>query len=109
MLKVTVVSPKVTERKGSGVKGAYHLRIQDVYIHFADRDGNPEPFPAKVEVLLDTLKTDERTGEILSPEQPAYAPGEYTLHPSAIYLDRKTGRLAVSPRLTPVNGGKRTA
>jgi hypothetical protein len=109
MLKITVVSPKVTERRGptKDGKSTYHLRIQDTYFHFSNREGELDAFPSKVEVLLDTLRVDEKSGEILTPEQPAYGPGEYTLHPSAVYLDRKTGRLAISPRLTPL--AKRTA
>ena len=90
MLKFTVVSAAVRELNGTSAKSgkAYALRFQTVYAHTVDRDGVVAPFPEKLEVILDTGA------------QP-YAPGDYTLHPSAVYVDQN-GRLACSPRLVPV-------
>lgn len=64
------------------------LRVQTAYAHIVNEQGETAPYPEKFEVTL-------RDG------QSPYAPGDYTLHPSAIYLDRD-GRLAVAPRLVPV-------
>lgn len=90
MIKVTVAQTKIQERKGdSKVTGKpYHLRIQDAYLHSVDGEGNQPPFPEKFEILLDS-------------DQAPWAPGEYTLHPSAIFLNRD-GRLSCAPRLTPI-------
>lgn len=92
MIRVTVAQTTVRELKGvsnkSGTPRPYHLRFQSGYAFTVDKDGNTPPYPEKFEISLDQ-------------EQPAYAPGEYTLHPSAVYVDRD-GRLAIAPRLTPV-------
>lgn len=89
MLKVTVAQTTVKEVKGvSKTSGKpYHMRFQSAYAHTVDKEGNPPPFPEKFEIILDH-------------DALAYPPGEYTLHPSALYVDRD-GRLACSPRLTP--------
>jgi len=89
MIRVTVAQTTVRELKGTSAKNGrdYHLRFQNAYAHTQDRDGNLPPFPEKFEISLDR-------------DQLPYAVGEYTLHPSAVYVDRD-GRLAVSPRLTP--------
>lgn len=90
MIKVTVAQTTVREMKGIGKvsQKPYHLRFQTIYVHTVDKDGNPPPYPEKSEVILDT-------------DQPAYAVGEYQLHPSSVYVDRD-GKVAISPRLTPI-------
>lgn len=90
MIRVTVAQSTVRELKGvSKTSGKpYHMRFQSGYAHTVDRDGNTPPYPEKFEIMLGS-------------EDVAYVPGEYTLHPSAVYVDRD-GRLAVSPRLTPI-------
>lgn len=90
MIKVTVAQTTVRELKGTSAKSgrAYHLRFQSGYAHTVDKEGNTPPFPEKFEISLDT-------------DQAPYAVGDYTLHPSAVYVDRD-GRLAISPRLTPI-------
>lgn len=90
MIKIIVAQTTVREMKGVSKSSGkpYHMRFQNAYASTVDRDGNQPPFPEKFEVILDT-------------DQVPYSPGEYTLHPSAIYVDRN-GNLAVSPRLTPV-------
>jgi len=89
MITITVAQTTVKEMKGIGKTSGkpYHLRFQTAYAHTVDKDGNAPPFPEKFEVILDA-------------DQPAFLPGQYTLHPSAVYIDRD-GRLACSPRLTP--------
>lgn len=90
MIKITVAQTTVKEVKGvSKTSGKpYHMRFQSAYAHTLDRDGNAPPYPEKFEVILDT-------------DAAPYAPGDYTLSPSAIYVDRD-GRLSCSPRLTPI-------
>lgn len=90
MIKVTIAQTTVREFKGNSKTTGkpYNLRIQAAYAHTVDKDGNPPPFPEKFEVMLDQ-------------DQPAYAVGDYQLHPSSLYIDRD-GRLAVSARLAPL-------
>ncbi|NBD21959.1 heavy metal transporter [Aquabacterium fontiphilum] len=64
------------------------LRAQEGYAFTVNAQGEPAPFPEKFEFLLDK-------------DQPAYAAGEYQLHPSAFFVDRNN-RLALSVRLAPV-------
>ena len=89
MIKITVAQTALREMKGTGKTSGkpYHLRIQTAYAHTTDRDGVQPPFPEKFEVILDN-------------DAVPYPPGVYTLHPSAVYVDRD-GRLACSPRLVP--------
>lgn len=90
MIKIIVAQTTVRELKGVSktTQRPYHMRFQTGYAHTVDKDGNAPPFPEKFEISLDT-------------DQPAYAVGDYQLHPSAVYVDRD-GRLAVSARLTPL-------
>lgn len=90
MIKITVAQTTVKEMRGTSKTSGkpYHLRFQTAYAHTVDKDGNQPPYPEKFEVILDT-------------DALPFAPGEYTLHPSALYIDRD-GRLACSPRLTPI-------
>lgn len=102
MLKVTITSADVAEMRGTSKASGrpYYMRRQVAYLHTVDKDGSPAPFPEKTELLLDNGKQDGE-GRFLTPPQQPYAPGEYTLHPSSVYVDRD-GRLACSLRLTPV-------
>lgn len=91
MILITVAQSSVRELKGVSktTQRPYHMRFQTGYAHTVDKDGNKPPFPEKFEIILD-------------PDEPAYAPGEYTLHPSTLYVDRD-GRLQCGVRLTPVS------
>ncbi|WP_395703039.1 single-stranded DNA-binding protein [Aquabacterium sp.] len=94
MIRITVAQAdaraiKYTDKAGK--PAVFH--VQPAYAHTVDRQGNPPPYPEKVELALDR---DPQTGEPLT-----YAPGDYQLHPSSIYVDRN-GRLAVSARLAPL-------
>lgn len=90
MIKVTIAQTTVRELKGTSktTNKPYHMRFQNAYAHTVDKDGNAPPYPEKFEISLEI-------------DQPAYAPGEYQLHPSSLYIDRD-GRLAVSARLAPL-------
>lgn len=94
MITITVAQTTVKEFAGvSKTSGKpYKMRFQVGYAHTVDKDGNKPPFPEKFEFLLDG-------------DAPAFQPGEYTLHPSALYVDRD-GRLTCSPRLTPKPAAK---
>lgn len=90
MIKITVAQSTVRELSGTSAKTGkpYALRFQTGYAHTVDKDGNTPPYPEKFEISLDR-------------DQQPYTPGEYQLHPSAVYIDRD-GRLACSARLTPI-------
>jgi len=65
------------------------LLTQTAYLHTVNENGEKGPVPDKFEIVL------PKGVAIGTP------PGLYTLHPSAVYVDRN-GRLSVSPRLAPV-------
>lgn len=90
MIKITIAQTTVKEIKGVSAKTTkpYHMRFQSAYAHTVDKDGNPPPYPEKFEVILDT-------------DAQPFLPGDYTLHPSALYVDQN-GRLSCAPRLTPL-------
>jgi len=90
MHRITVADSHLREIPYTDKKGKpARLLVQNAYLHVFDETGAPMPFPERFEVVLPK-------GQEL-----AYAVGDYTLHPSAIYVDR-SGRLACSPRLVPV-------
>lgn len=90
MIKVRVLSPDVRALDGvSKTTGKeYHLRMQTAYGFFVSPEGVVSEYPDKFDVFLDK-------------DQPAYAAGWYTLHPSAVYLNFD-GKLSISPRLAPL-------
>lgn len=95
MIKVSVTSTEV--RNQSGIAKAsqkpYSLNFQPVWFHLKDKNGTPDPYPTKVEIILEK---DPGTQAALF-----YGIGDYTLDDSSVYVDR-SGNLAISPRLTPV-------
>ncbi len=95
MIKVTVLPDSARQITWGAKPGreAGSMRIQEAWLHTVDRDGKPSPFPEKVEVPLDRA-TDSRS------QQADYAAGEYTLHPSSVYVSRE-GKPAFAVRLTP--------
>lgn len=94
MIKVSVTSTEVRNQSGNAKASGkpYSLNFQTVWMHTHDRTGKPNPFPEKVEIILD--KNDQ--GAALF-----YPIGEYTLTPESVYVDRG-GNLAISPRLVPL-------
>lgn len=102
MLKVTVVKPeaKLITWGATDIRRAGSMRVQEAWLHTIEPDGTPSFAPSRFEVTLRDARINRETGEVLEPEQSPYAPGEYTLHPSSVYLNRD-GRPALSVRLTP--------
>lgn len=91
MLKVTVTNTEVRHQSGNSKSTGkpYAMSFQTVWMHTYDRSGQPNPYPEKVEIILEK---DKDGAALFHPV------GEYILHPSSIYVDR-TGNLAVAPRL----------
>lgn len=79
MIKITVASSALNEIPyiDKKDKESKVLRLQHAYAHTVDSDGVPGLYPEKFEFFL------PRTGLVL--------PGEYTYHPSAIYI--QNGRM----------------
>ena len=91
MIKVSVTSTEVRNQSGNAKASGkpYSLNFQTVWVHTSDINGNLNPYPEKVEIILP--KNDQ--GAALF-----YPAGDYQLGPNSIYVDRN-GNLAVSPRL----------
>jgi hypothetical protein len=98
MIKVSVPSAVVRNQSGIGKTSgkAYNMDFQTVYLHTVGRDGKVAPFPEKVEIILDR----NEQGQPLP-----YAPGEYQLHPSSVYVGRD-GNPAVALRLAPLTASR---
>ena len=94
MIQVSVKSTEVRNQSGNGKASGkpYNLNFQTVWVHTHDRNGNPNPYPEKVEVILE--KNEQ--GQALF-----YPVGEYTFAPSSIYVSRN-GDLAISPKLVAI-------
>ena len=91
MIQISVKSTEVRNQRGNGkVSGKpYDINFQTVWAHTSDRNGNPNPFPEKVEIILEK---NEQGAALF------YPIGEYTLAPNSVYVDR-SGNLSISPRL----------
>lgn len=106
MLNVKVVKDQATVISWGGPtaqkpdRTAGSMRRQEVWVQFVAQDGTPDPYPSKLEITLADERRDE-SGNVTRPRQEPYAKGDYTLHPSAVYVDLN-GRLAITPRLTPI-------
>jgi len=94
MLKVSVTSTEVRNQSGNAKASGkpYSLNFQTAWFHTYDRTGNKNPYPEKVEIILDK----NADGAALF-----YTPGDYQLHPNSIYVDQ-AGKLAIQPRLIPL-------
>lgn len=95
MLKVTIPSTDVRNMTGIGKASLkpYDLNFQTGYVYTADKQGNLNPFPEKIELMLDK---NPKTGFVES-----YPVGDYMLAPASIYVDRG-GNLAIRPQLLPI-------
>ena len=91
MIQISVKSTDVRNQSGNAKASGkpYSLNFQTVYAHTYDRNGKPNPYPEKVEIILEK---DENGAPMFWPL------GEYTLAPESVYVDR-SGNMAVSPRL----------
>lgn len=94
MLKVSVTSTEVRNQSGNAkaTGKAYSLNFQTVYVHTVDRHGKPNPYPEKVEIILEK---NEQGAALF------YPIGDYTLAPESVYVNRN-GDLTLSPRLVPI-------
>ena len=94
MNKVIITSTEVRHQSGNSKTTGkpYAMSFQTGWIQTFSRDGTPNPYPEKFEIILEK----DKDGAALF-----HATGEYVLHPSSIYLDRQ-GNLAVAPRLASV-------
>ena len=94
MIKVSVTSTEVRNQSGNAKATGkpYSLDFQTVWMHTFDRSGKPNPYPEKVEIILEKSKE----GAALF-----WPVGEYTLAPESVYVSRN-GDLAISPRLMPL-------
>jgi hypothetical protein len=92
-IKITIASNDVRNMKGIGKvsQKPYDLNFQTAYVHTVDKSGNSNPYPEKVELMLDK----DGNGNVL-----AYSVGDYDLAPASIYVDRQ-GNLALRPLLKP--------
>lgn len=101
MIKVTIHSTDVRNQKGVSktTQKPYSMSFQDAWLHLFDRAGKPDPHPTRVELTLEHAED----GAALF-----YPLGEYTLHPSSIYVGRD-GRLAITPRLLKASPPARSA
>lgn len=98
MLKITITSPATREMKGTGKASGkpYHMAFQTAWIHTTEKDGTPLPFPEKIELMLEKNE-GHAAGDLFI----VHAPGEYTLHPSSLYVNAD-GKLSVAPRLVAI-------
>lgn len=94
MIKVSVTSTEVRTQSGNAKATGkpYSLSFQTVWMHTFDRAGKPNPYPEKVEIILDK---NEQGAALFWPA------GDYTLAPESIYVNRN-GDLSISPRLLPL-------
>lgn len=95
MLKITVPSTDVRNMQGIGKASGkpYDLNFQIGYVYTCDKAGNMNPFPEKIELMLDK---NPATGLVAS-----HPVGDYVLSDNSIYVDRG-GNLAIRPQLTPI-------
>lgn len=82
---------KYTNKQGQPAE----LRAMEGYAFTVNAQGEPSPYPEKFEFLLER-------------DQPSVVPGEYTLHPSSLYVDRQN-KLALAVRLAPAKSVARPA
>ena len=98
MIRVTVAKTDLetvnykSKRDGSDQS----FKKQFAYAHTVDSEGNPDFAPEKFQFVPER---DDKG------QQRAMPAGTYTLHPSAIFVDRD-GNLACRLRLTPVPAPK---
>lgn len=94
MIQVSVTSTEVRNQSGNAKASGkpYSLNFQTVWVHTYDKTGKKNPYPEKVEIILEKNADGAALYNAL---------GEYTLAPESFYVDR-SGNLAVSPRLIPL-------
>lgn len=90
MIQISVASTELNRITGNAKNGGkpYDLSFQEVWAHTYTREGVKNPYPEKLEIILDK----DKDGTVIF-----YPVGEYQLHPSSLYI--RDGKLAVAPRL----------
>lgn len=91
MIRISILSPALETINYTSKKDGspQQLRKQTAYAHTVDSEGVASPYPEKFGFILGR------------DQQHAFAPGDYTLHPSAFTI--RDGKLLLSDtRLTPV-------
>ena len=90
MLRVIVESAEVREKTGVSTRTQkpYRIREQGAYVFILGEDGKEKKFPSQLKISLED-------------NQPPYAPGEYRLSLSSLYVGRydalQVGRLHLVP------------
>lgn len=99
MIKIRILSDKLNILKGTGKESGkpYEMHIQTAYAYTVNDLGEVAEIPEKFEFVL----PKDADGFICKP----LARGDYTLSPSAVYIDRN-GRMSINPRLMPIAGAK---
>ena len=94
MIKFTVISDKTRENKGIAAKSGkpYHMYFQTAYAHTYAKDGTPNPFPEKIEIICEL---DEHSKLPVT-----YPAGEYQMHPASLHMGQYG--LEVTPKLVPL-------
>lgn len=101
MIQVSVTSTEVRNQSGNAKATGkpYSLNFQTAWAHTFDKNGVKNPYPEKIEIILDK----DKDGAAIY-----YPVGEYVLGQSSVYVDR-SGNLAISPRLVPFKPAPRAA
>ena len=101
MIQISVKSTDVRNQRGNAKASGkpYDLNFQTVYVHTFDRNGKPNPYPEKTEIILE--KNEE--GAALY-----YPVGEYTLDPRLVLCDAewRSGTPAPAGQDDPQGAGR---
>lgn len=97
MIKIEIKSAEVYSKSGISKKSGkpYTIREQDAWAFVSDREGKPQPYPARIRLHL------------FDDQQP-YPAGVYQLVPASITVDRFSS-LSISPVLVPLAASAATA
>lgn len=94
MIKISIIDTKTRQNKGIGKASGkpFDMTMQKCYAFTHDREsGELNPFPEAFDIIL--KKDPAGNPEI-------YAPGDYQLHPSSIFMGQYG--LEVTPKLVPI-------
>lgn len=89
MLKIEIKSALITEISGTSKLGKpYHMRKQSAWAHTYDQQGNPNPYPERIELTLND-------------GQDPFPVGNYTLSDKCFFVGDfgklEVGRLVLEP------------
>lgn len=91
MIRIEVKTDAVNVKSGTSTRTGkpYSIREQEAWAHVLGRDGKPQPYPVSVVLPL-------------GDDQPPYPPGQYTLDPTCLYVDRFRSLTLSKARLMPI-------